>query len=119
MEELGLVEKVHTPAKVLVAFFDSTRLHDYLRMAGRLRAAGIGVEVYPEPKKLAAQLRYADRRGFRIALIAGEDEFAEGTCQLKDLATGESRTVATGNDARAVVTAVRDLLAADPPQGKI
>ena len=37
----------------------------------RLRAAGIGVEVFPDPKKLGQQLKYADRRGFRVALIAG------------------------------------------------
>ena len=59
----------------------------------RLRAAGIGVEVYPEPKKLGQQLKYADRRGFRVALIAGENEFAAGQCQVKKLATGESVTV--------------------------
>ena len=44
----------------------------------RLRRAGIGVEVYPEPRKLGQQLKYADRRGFRLALIAGSREFAGG-----------------------------------------
>ena len=85
-----MIDKVRTPAPVLIAYFDAARLDDYLRLAATLRAAGIGVEVYPEPKKLGQQLQYADRRGFRVALIAGEREFAAGTCQVKDLATTQS-----------------------------
>ncbi len=50
------------------------------------------VEVYPEPKKLGQQLKYADRRGFRIALIAGQREFDAGTCQLKHLASAGARS---------------------------
>ena len=68
-------------------------MHDYLRMAAALRAAGIGVEVYPEAKKLGQQLKYADRRGFRVALIAGQNEFDKGVCQVKDLQSGEKSDV--------------------------
>ncbi|MFT7077383.1 MAG: histidyl-tRNA synthetase, partial [Planctomycetota bacterium] len=57
------------------------------------RAAGIGVEVYPDSKKLGAQLKYADRRGFPIALIVGSAEFDAGTVQVKELATGEKTDV--------------------------
>ena len=56
-------------------------------------AAGLGVEVYPEPKKLGKQLQYADKRGFRVAVVAGEREFAAGECQVKNLASGTSTTV--------------------------
>ncbi len=75
MEELGMVEKIATPAPVFIPYFDKDRLHDYLRLAAALRSAGIGVEVFPDPKKLGQQLKYADRRGFRVALIAGGNEF--------------------------------------------
>ncbi len=93
MDELGLIERVSTPCPVFIPFFDKGRLHDYLRLAAQLRAAGLGVEVYPDPKRLGQQLKYADQRGFAVALIAGENEFAAGTCQLKDLATGNSDEV--------------------------
>ncbi len=102
MEELGLVQKVRTPAPVLVAYFDPARLHDYLRLAAEIRAAGVGVEFYPEPKKLGQQLKYADRRGFRLAVIAGENEFAAGTCQIKDLRTAQSTTVPLAEVAGAI-----------------
>ena len=94
MEELGMLPVASTPAEVFIPFFDESRLHDYLQIAAQLRAAGLGVEVYPEPKKLGKQLQYADRRGFRVAVIAGEQEFAAGQCQIKDLSSGGSSTVA-------------------------
>ena len=43
MEELGMIEKVATPAPVFIPFFDKTRLHDYLKLAAAIRTAGIGV----------------------------------------------------------------------------
>jgi histidyl-tRNA synthetase len=102
MQELALVEKVSTPAQVFIPFFDAKRLHDYLQLAATLRARGIGVEIYPDPKKLGQQLKYADRRGFRLALIAGENEFQAGACQIKDLATAASQTVPLGEVPEAV-----------------
>ncbi len=93
LEELGLIENVRTPAPVLVVYFDKDQLPAYLKIAQAVRAAGIGAELFPEPKKIGQQLQYADRRGFRIALIAGERELAAGTCQVKDLASKTSAEV--------------------------
>jgi histidyl-tRNA synthetase len=108
MEELGMVEKISTPAPVFIPYFEKERLHDYLRLAAGVRAAGIGVEVFPDPKKLGQQLKYADRRGFRIALIAGGNELQSGTCQVKDLQTGAKQDVPL--DAASVVAAVNGIL---------
>jgi histidyl-tRNA synthetase len=116
MEELGMTDKVSTPAPVFIPYFEANRLHDYLRLAARLRAAGIGTEVYPEPKKLGPQLKYADRRGHRVALVAGESEFSQGICQVKDLRTGSSTSIAWSADAREIVTEVNRLLAAAPTE---
>ncbi|MEM8864458.1 MAG: histidine--tRNA ligase [Planctomycetota bacterium] len=94
MEELNLLPKVRTPAPVFIPYFAADRLGDYLELAATVRAAGFGAEVYPEPKKLGKQLQYADKKGFRVALIAGPDELAADLCQVKDLSNGESETVA-------------------------
>jgi histidyl-tRNA synthetase len=110
MEELGMVEKVATPAPVFIPYFDKDRLHEYLRLAAALRAAGIGTEVFPEPKKLGQQLKYADRRGFRVALIAGEDEFRNGVCQVKDLVRAQQQDVPLVPGAAEVIAAVKELL---------
>ncbi|HMO87142.1 MAG TPA: His/Gly/Thr/Pro-type tRNA ligase C-terminal domain-containing protein [Lacipirellulaceae bacterium] len=113
LEELGRLPPAGAPAPVLVCLFDAARRNDYLRLAAQLRALGLGVEVYPEPKKLGKQLQYADRQGFRAAVIAGENEFAAGACQVKDLAAGTSATVPyDGADAAPLAAALRALLAA-------
>lgn len=103
MEELGMLTKVTTPAEIFMVYFVAERLHDYLGLAARLRAAGLGVELYPEPKRLGQQLKYADRRGFKVAIIAGEDELAAGNCQIKNLTSGESTTVPLAGDLAAAV----------------
>jgi histidyl-tRNA synthetase len=110
MEELGLLERVSTPAPVFMPYFVEDRLHDYLRLAAALRSAGLGVEVFPESKRLGQQLKYADRRGFRVAVIAGEDEWSAGTCQIKDLASGTSRTVPLGDSPQSLIAALHEML---------
>jgi histidyl-tRNA synthetase len=107
LEELKLVQKTATPAPVLLLQFDGKRLGDYQKMARALRATGIGVEVFPEAKKLGAQLQYAEKRGFRAALIAGPDEFAHNVWKVKDLAKREESTVTTD----AVAAFLENLLA--------
>lgn len=93
LEALKRIEPIRAAAPVLVTYFDKQALHSYLKIASILRAAGIGVEVYPDPKKLGAQLKYAVQRGFRAAIIAGSDELARGTCQVKNLRTESSLEV--------------------------
>ena len=93
MEELGMLEGRSASAPVFLAFFDGERASDYVALAARLRAAGVAVELYPEPRKLGAQLKYADRRGHRLAIIVGPDEWEAGRCQLKDLDAKTSEEV--------------------------
>jgi histidyl-tRNA synthetase len=71
-----------------------------------LRAAGIAAEVFPEAKKLGKQLQYADRKGFLVAIIAGENEFAQGTWQVKNLKAGNQTTVPESD----LVETVREVL---------
>jgi histidyl-tRNA synthetase len=111
METLGMIEPVRTPAPVFVVFFDRDRMEDYLLLAQVVRAAGIGAELYPDSKKIAAQLSYADQRGFRVALIAGSQELDAGTCQVKDLATKTSIEVAWRDEPQQLVEALEKLLA--------
>jgi histidyl-tRNA synthetase len=82
-----------TPAIVLVTTMDQARLQDYLKIGAALREGGIATEVFLERARLGDQLRYASRKGFRFAVIAGEDEFAAGQVKLKDLTTAVEQTI--------------------------
>jgi histidyl-tRNA synthetase len=90
MEGLDLVGDDAAVAAVFVPFFAADRRDQYLELCTRLRAAGLSVELYPEPRKLSAQMKYADRRGHRLAIIIGTREWEAGTAQVKALETGES-----------------------------
>ncbi len=106
MEELNMLPRIATPAPVLLVQFSADRLGDYEKMARALRAEGIGVEVFPEAKKVGQQLQYAERRGFRVALIAGPDEFTQGVWKVKDLA----RRVEVSAPTAEVAGAIRQVL---------
>jgi histidyl-tRNA synthetase len=106
--EAGLLQPLpRTPAEVLVTTMDAKYLERYLAMARELRAAGINTEVYLETAKLGNQLTYADRKGFRVALIAGENEFAKDAVQVKDLGAKSARDVPIGELVASVQTTLK------------
>ncbi len=110
MEELGMIEQVSTPAEIFIPLFEAKFLEQYLVLAAQLRRAGFGVELYPEAKKLGQQLKYADRRGFRVAIIVGENEWAKNVCQVKLLSTGGTTTASLADGAKELVAELHRLL---------
>ena len=58
-----------------------------------LRRAGIAADMAYDGKKLKGAMRGADRSGAAYALIVGERDLAQGTAQVKTLATGEQEAV--------------------------
>ena len=111
LKEAGLLQPLpRTPAEVLVTTMDPRYLDRYLAMARRLRDAGINTEVYLETAKLGNQLTYADRKGFRVALIAGENEFAKDAVQIKNLAAKSARDVPLGELVPAVQTTLKNTI---------
>jgi histidyl-tRNA synthetase len=83
-----------TPAEVLVTTLAPESLGEYLRIAATLRGADINTEVYLERAKIGKQFEYANKKGFRLAITAGPDEFARGTVKVKNLATQAESDVA-------------------------
>jgi histidyl-tRNA synthetase len=74
---------------VVVTVMDKARMADYQKMVAELRTAGIRAEVYlGNPKNFGNQLKYADKRGSPVAVIAGGDEFDNDVIQIKDLILG-------------------------------
>ena len=62
------------PVVVLTLDHDSTSMANYQRLVARLRQAGIAAELYLGQGGMNAQLKYADRRRSRVAVIQGSNE---------------------------------------------
>lgn len=74
--------------KVLFAVFGSEELKFAIECAKEMRAAGIPVEVYPEPVKMKKQMSYADAKNIPFVAIVGETEMAEKKVMLKNMESG-------------------------------
>jgi len=107
MEELKLLPTAATAAPVLLVQFAPEFLGAYQATARQLRRDGVGIEIYPDAKKVGQQLEYASRKGFQLALIAGPDEMAKRVWQVKRLATRQSFEVPAGE----LAARVKELLA--------
>jgi histidyl-tRNA synthetase len=84
-------------APVLVTTAERAYLSTYLRLATELRQAGVPCEVYLEDKALDKQLHFADRKGYRYALIAQMEQIVGGRWILRDLRSGEQRELAASD----------------------
>jgi histidyl-tRNA synthetase len=91
------------PADVMVTVWNAEKIGDALALARDLRAAvvpadGPGgrrlrVDVYPEADKIGKQFKYAGDRKIPHVVVAGDDELAQGTVTIKNMRTGEQKTV--------------------------
>jgi histidyl-tRNA synthetase len=84
-------------ADVLVTLFEGEDPGEALRLAGELRAAGLRVEVYPEPDKLGKQFKYAAAAGIGRVAVLGADERARGVVTIKDMTSGTQHAFARGD----------------------
>jgi histidyl-tRNA synthetase len=91
--EMFPIELLASPADVMVTLWREDSIRDSLALAHELRASGLRVDVYPEADKLGKQFKYASERGIRMVVVLGEDERAKGEVAIKDLRTGEQRSV--------------------------
>lgn len=93
MEERGMFppEIKDYSADVMVTIWAEQSVPDLysLEMAQELRAQGLRVLLYPEPDKLAKQIKYAAQIGIPYVVIFGDAEKAKGMVALKNMHTGE------------------------------
>lgn len=89
LEKGVLKAETASTAPVLVTTLESDRMLDYLKIASQLRDANIATEVYSERGKFNKQMKYANKKGFRLVLIAGGDELSQDAVKIKNMVTGE------------------------------
>ncbi len=88
LDEAGTLPKRSSLAEALVTVFDDQTQPAALKLASELRKQGIAVEVFPEPAKIANQIKYADKRGIDYVIFAGENEIKSGNFGVKNIKTG-------------------------------
>jgi histidyl-tRNA synthetase len=124
LSRLGLAEGADTPP-VMICVFDRSLMAECFKMAAELRAHGIRSEAFVGAGNVGKQLKYADKRAVKLAVIMGSDEFEKGEVTIKDLVLGaemakaitdnkewrESRPAQKTVPRSALVQAVQDMLA--------
>lgn len=96
-----------SPADVLILPMTDD-LGAAISLATQLRAQGIRTQLHCEKKKFKAKISYADKLAIPYVIFMGEDEIANHTVALKELASGEQ----TSTDFDAAVKRIQKGLAA-------
>jgi histidyl-tRNA synthetase len=84
---------VTSPADVMVSIWNEGSVADSISLAQELRNAGFRVDLYPEADKLGKQFKYASARGIPFVAVVGDDERARVEVSIKDMRSGEQRSV--------------------------
>ncbi len=94
MEESGLFpETIAQGTKMLFFNLGEAESRYAFEIMQQLRNAGIACEIYHEQAKFNKQFKYAEKKRIPYIVIAGSEELASSTCKVKNLETGEQRTI--------------------------
>ena len=79
--------------KALLINFGAEEESTCIEIAGKLRKQGISCVVFPEKSKLDKQFKFADSHNIPYVIIIGENEIANKTATIKNMATGEQNNI--------------------------
>ena len=97
-------ELASSPADVMVTIWNEDSIGESLALATELRSHGLRVDLYPEADKMGKQFKYASSRSIPFVAIVGDEERARGEIAIKDLRSGEQRSVKRAEVASAIRT---------------
>lgn len=90
----NLIPDLKRHATVFIPLMEDSLSIEILQLANQLRQDGIPCEVMLEAKqKFGKQLALAEKKGYRFVLILGVDEIQKEIATLKDLVSGEQKTL--------------------------
>jgi histidyl-tRNA synthetase len=93
LKDKGLDPSDVSSVDVFLVFITPEDLQHVLSLARRLRDAGLRVEYALSPQAVGKQLKLADARQARLAVVVGPDERARGEIVIKDLQSGSQEIV--------------------------
>lgn len=94
LEELKLFPAdVHTGTQVLFFNLGEAESKKAFELAQQLRQKGIRTELYHENLKFDKQFKYAEKKNIPFVVIIGEKELQSGTCNIKNIVSGQQQTI--------------------------
>jgi histidyl-tRNA synthetase len=94
LEELSLFpENVEIATQILFFNLGIAESKNAFTIMQQLRAGGIRCEMYHELSKFDKQFKYAEKKNIPYIVIIGTKEMEDGNCTLKDLRTGNQKTI--------------------------
>jgi len=94
LDELKLFpETIQNTLDVLFINFGEREAEQSMKLVKELRVNQIRSEVYPDSLKLKKQMQYADKKNVKFTVIIGEEELKSKTATIKNMKTGEQKTV--------------------------
>src|SRR6185503_1454714 len=84
---------IASPADVMVTIWNEDSIAESIALASELRSKGLRVDLYPEADKLGKQFKYASGRGIAFVAIIGDEERAKGEVAIKDMRSGEQKSI--------------------------
>ncbi|WP_073216765.1 histidine--tRNA ligase [Aequorivita viscosa] len=94
LEELNLFpETISENSKALFLNFGEQESLYAMKAIKELRVNGVAAELYPDAAKMGKQMGYADKRDIPFTVLAGESEIEQQVFTLKNMKTGEQRSL--------------------------
>ncbi|MGC4037394.1 MAG: histidine--tRNA ligase [Chitinophagaceae bacterium] len=94
MEELSLFpDEVHSGTQVLFFNLGENESAAAFVIMQSLREKGIRCELFHENVKMDKQFKYAEKKNIPYVVIIGERELQSNTCTLKNIRSGEQKTI--------------------------
>jgi histidyl-tRNA synthetase len=93
LERKDLFPDVQQRAQVFVVTVSETVWDEAVKIVQQLRSRGVRADYDLKQRPLSKQLEYADSLKARTALVLGPREIKEGSIRLKDMKTGEEKSV--------------------------
>ena len=85
MDNTGVSFPEEEPMDALIVTLGDDAKKFGIKLSRDFRNKGLRCDMDVMERNMKGQLKYADKKGYKYAVIIGDNELADGKCQLKDL----------------------------------
>lgn len=89
----GLIKSENKSISKVLVIPMTDNLEKCMEIASKFRTAKINTEIFLENKKIKAKFKYADKLNIPFTIVIGDDEIANNNVTLKNMITGEQKTL--------------------------